>query len=275
MLTPVDIENKDFKKVMRGYDIYEVESFIKDVVSDYEKLYRENSNMKEKIEMLTTSITNYRSMEETMQSAMIVAQTTADDIKKNAMEKANNIVTEAEIKAKETVRRCEQEIADLNAKYKTLQGEIDSFKNRIKALIMTYDKLLDDFPKHSEIKAQAEEDILPEKQEEVKQQAEPTAEQKYETEPAAAQKPSDIYEELKKVNKRESDPKDMMPQNPRLDKQNALLDEILGKEKTEEKEPPFKKMEGGGEVREVVINLSGNGSDAKGSYYDVFKDNTL
>ena len=58
MLTPVDIENKDFKKVMRGYDIYEVESFIKDIVADYEKLYRENANMKEKIEMLTSSLTN-------------------------------------------------------------------------------------------------------------------------------------------------------------------------------------------------------------------------
>ena len=70
MLTPVDIENKDFKKVMRGYDVYEVESFIKDIVADYEKLYRENANMKEKIEMLTSSLTNYRAMEETMQNAI-------------------------------------------------------------------------------------------------------------------------------------------------------------------------------------------------------------
>lgn len=293
MLTPVDIENKDFKKVMRGYDIYEVESFIKDIVTDYEKLYRENANMKEKIEMLTSSLTNYRAMEETMQNAMIVAQSTAEDIKKNAFEKANNIVTEAEFKAKETVKAAEKEIAELSNKYQNLKSEIDSFKNRIKGLIVTYDKLLDDFPKSetgkaSEIKiedakVETKEEIKEEIKEEAVQEIEAAKEEPIVLEQEKEIKPErDIYEELKKVSKRENRDEEIQPQNPRLDKQNALLDEILTNReksaptKAEERVNPFKAQNAeSGAVREVVINLSRDGEKKGGSYYDVFKDDSL
>ncbi len=289
MLTPVDIENKDFKKVMRGYDIYEVESFIKDIVTDYEKLYRENANMKEKIEMLTSSLTNYRAMEETMQNAMIVAQSTAEDIKKNAFEKANNIVTEAEFKAKETVKAAEKEIAELSNKYQNLKSEIDSFKNRIKGLIVTYDKLLDDFPKSetgktSEIKIEeAKAEIKEEIKEEAAQEIEAAKEEPTALEQEKEIKPErDIYEELKKVSKRENREEEIKPQNPRLDKQNALLDEILTNReksaptKAEERVNPFKAQNAeSGAVREVVINLSRDGEKKGGSYYDVFKDDSL
>ncbi len=282
MLTPVDIENKDFKKVMRGYDIYEVESFIKDVVSDYEKLYRENSNMKEKIEMLTTSIANYRAMEETMQNAMIVAQSTSDDIKKNAVQKANNIIAEAEIKAKETVNAAEKEISDLKAKYQSLKAEIDGFKSRMKALILTYDKLLDDFPKNDASLASAEIedkqiDIAEpiESKDEVREESVPAHKVTAKEEPVHAyqDKPSDIYEELKKVNKREQNQEEAS-QNPRLDKQNAILEEILTKNK-EKSAAPVQETEERGAVREVVINLSNKEEKESGAYYDVFKDPTL
>ena len=42
MLTPIDIDNKVFKKAkIGGYDIKDVEDFLVLVMSDYEKLYRE------------------------------------------------------------------------------------------------------------------------------------------------------------------------------------------------------------------------------------------
>ena len=42
MLTPADIENKEFKKEMRGYNITEVNIFLKEVAMSYEKIYQEN-----------------------------------------------------------------------------------------------------------------------------------------------------------------------------------------------------------------------------------------
>lgn len=278
MLTPVDIENKEFKKAMRGYDVYEVESFIKDIVGDYERLYRENANMKEKIEMLTSSLSNYRAMEETMQNAMIVAQSTAEDIKKTAYDKAGAIVKEAEIKAKESIAAAEKSVEELNVSYRNLKNEVSGFKNRIKAIIMTYDKLLDDFPKNIEEKATKTEDEKPKEPEITEtakeKQAFEASKISHETKTEAKEaEPHDIYEELKKVAKRETKPEDMLPENPHLKKQNQILDEILTRKPQAEQPQKSDKAEGEG-VREVVINLSKDGKE-KNTYYDVFNDPNL
>ena len=48
-LTPVDITNKEFRKMLRGYDPEEVDEFLDQIVEDYEELFKENSLLKEKI----------------------------------------------------------------------------------------------------------------------------------------------------------------------------------------------------------------------------------
>jgi len=50
MLTPLDIENKKFsRKRISGYSVEEVDEFLDEVTVDYEKLYKENSELKDKI----------------------------------------------------------------------------------------------------------------------------------------------------------------------------------------------------------------------------------
>ena len=148
MLTPVDIENKEFGKAFRGYDIYEVEEFMKTIVTDYERIYRENANLKEKNAMLAETIQNYKGMEETMQNAIIVAQRTAEDIKKNAYERAENILTEARGRANEAIANADKTIGDLEKTFLGIQGDMDTFRARMSALLTTYMKLLEDVPSY-------------------------------------------------------------------------------------------------------------------------------
>ena len=56
MLTPLEIENKRFKKEVFGYSQIEVEEFLSEVSQDYERFYKDNSAAKERIEMLTDAI---------------------------------------------------------------------------------------------------------------------------------------------------------------------------------------------------------------------------
>ena len=133
--------------------------------------------------------------------------------------------------------------------------------------------------KAEETKAEAKEEI----KEEIAQEIEAAKEEPIVLEQEKEVKPQrDIYEELKKVSKRENREEEIKPQNPRLDKQNALLDEILTnrekpvKTKAEERANPFKAQNAeSGAVREVVINLSRDEEKKGGSYYDVFKDDSL
>lgn len=147
MLTPVDIENKEFGKAFRGYDIDEVEEFLQNLVVDYEKLYRENASLKEKNAMLQETIGNYRGMEETMQNAIIAAQRTAEDIKRNAYHRAENITREAQTRANESIASADKTIQELENSYLALQGEVDAYRARMRSLLETNLKLLDDMPR--------------------------------------------------------------------------------------------------------------------------------
>ncbi|MBA4603136.1 DivIVA domain-containing protein [Thermoactinomyces mirandus] len=51
-LTPEDIFNKDFKHVLRGYDIEEVNEFLDLVIQSYEDVLEENEYLKEQVKKL-------------------------------------------------------------------------------------------------------------------------------------------------------------------------------------------------------------------------------
>jgi DivIVA domain-containing protein len=51
-LTPMDIFNKDFKHVLRGYDIEEVNEFLDHVIQNYEDVLEENEQLKEQMKQL-------------------------------------------------------------------------------------------------------------------------------------------------------------------------------------------------------------------------------
>ena len=53
MLTPLDIENKRFPTKFKGYDDAEVDAFLDEITIDYEKLYKENAELRIQIEEIS------------------------------------------------------------------------------------------------------------------------------------------------------------------------------------------------------------------------------
>ena len=91
MLTPVEIENKEFKKAIRGFREDEVDEFLDIVKEDFETLYRENIDLKEKIKMYQDQINKYENIEETLKATLITAQSAAEDTCSAANKKAKII----------------------------------------------------------------------------------------------------------------------------------------------------------------------------------------
>ena len=52
MLTPMDIHNKEFKRGFRGYSEEDVDAFMNNIAGDYEKVYREYCELKERCDSL-------------------------------------------------------------------------------------------------------------------------------------------------------------------------------------------------------------------------------
>ena len=95
MLTPLDIESKKFDKALMGFNTREVRKFLKEIIANYEVLYRENIELKDKLNVLSEGIQYYKTMEETLQNTLILAEKTAEEAKQRAREQAELIEREA------------------------------------------------------------------------------------------------------------------------------------------------------------------------------------
>ena len=73
MLTPIEIQSKSFKSGGLGYDKREVDQFMREVLSGYEVLYRENMELRDKVTALTQGIQYYKTIEKTLQKALVLA----------------------------------------------------------------------------------------------------------------------------------------------------------------------------------------------------------
>lgn len=143
MLTPLDIENKKFsKQMMNGYSVEEVDDFLDELTEDYEKLYKEVFDSKNKLEELTESIGKYKNIEVTLQNTLVMAQTAADDMKNAAKKEAEQIINEAQTEAKQAAIELEQEIALKKKELEDLEKQFDVYKAKMESLLISQLELL-------------------------------------------------------------------------------------------------------------------------------------
>ena len=151
MLTPLEIENKTFNKQMvNGYSVNEVHEFMTSLLADYEKLYKENIEYKDKIEMLNQGIQHYKSIEDTLQNALIVAQGTAETVKQNAKAEADNIVKQAEINATKAVDEIKKHRIETEMQYGETKKQFDVYKAKMESLLISQLELLKEMNKNED-----------------------------------------------------------------------------------------------------------------------------
>ena len=150
MITPLDIENKTFKKqAVNGYSTQEVQEFMSELLKDYERIYKENIEYKDKIAVLNQGIQHYKTIEDTLQSALVVAQGTAETVKANARVEADNIIRDAEISARKSVDEIGQRVLEKQLKLEETQKQFDIYRAKMEALLISQLELLKDINKDS------------------------------------------------------------------------------------------------------------------------------
>ena len=111
MITPLDIENKRFaKQMVNGYSVEEVDDFLDELTIDYSKNYKEVTELRAKVDELNSSLEQYKNIESTLQNTLVMAQTTAEEVKNVAKQKADQIVDEAKANAQKKVDELNNEI---------------------------------------------------------------------------------------------------------------------------------------------------------------------
>ncbi len=102
-LTPLDIHHKEFRRSIRGYDDKEVDDFLDAVADEFERLFKENIDLSERMEAASEKVRTYQQMETTLHNTLVAAQRSAEEIVATAREEAATILRDAEVKAKEVI----------------------------------------------------------------------------------------------------------------------------------------------------------------------------
>lgn len=148
MYTPLDIENKKFSKQMvNGYSVEEVDDFLDELTIDYEKIYKQVGEATKKASDMEEELKKYKNIENTLQNTLVMAQTTADEIKELAKQQADQIVKEAQGTAKQEVIEIEQSIVTKRKELEDLEKQIDVYKAKMKSLLISQLELLKDMNK--------------------------------------------------------------------------------------------------------------------------------
>lgn len=131
MITPMDIHNKTFSGQIRGYSKDEVNAFLEELASDYEKIYREHRAMEEEMDIIRTKLRNYEKMESTMSHTLVMAQETADNVKKNAHKEAELSIQEAQSEAQKIVSDAEAARRKMNADLLKAEGDMNLYIEKL------------------------------------------------------------------------------------------------------------------------------------------------
>ena len=144
MLRPIDIQNKEFEKKLKGYNCDEVDDFLDVVIQDYELLFKENLKLKDKIGLLNETVERYKKMEEAMQKNIDMARETEEEARKNAEAEANAIINKAKLDASYLARQIDDEHMKRHQEMLNVKSEIEQYKMRIKSLCANMMKMVDD-----------------------------------------------------------------------------------------------------------------------------------
>ena len=133
MITPMDIHNKTFSRGLRGYSQEEVDAFLEELSGDYERIYREHREMEEEMDTIRTKLRNYEKMEATMSSTLVMAQETAENVKKNALKEADLAVREARNSAHKILEEAEQAKAKLKSDLLKAEADMSVYIEKVLA----------------------------------------------------------------------------------------------------------------------------------------------
>ena len=134
-VTPIDIQQKRFHVVFRGYDQSEVELFLDLVRDEMETLYREATELRDFRQSYDERLRELIDREETVKNTLLMTQKLMEDQKDNARREAEVIIKDAEVRRLQFINNSQDEKAKLEVEIQELKRRKHHFLQDIKKVI--------------------------------------------------------------------------------------------------------------------------------------------
>jgi cell division initiation protein len=138
-LTPVEIRHIQLKRGLFGYRKSAVHRLMDDIADSFEAVWRERSQLVERVEDLDTEVMRHVELEGLLRSTLVSAERASQDLKESARREADVIVTEAHAEARKVLR-------DAISDKEQLMRDV----HRVQAVLRTALAIVDETPAEAE-----------------------------------------------------------------------------------------------------------------------------
>jgi cell division initiation protein len=142
-LTPLDIQQQQFRTALMGFDKKEVDTFLDLLANDVEELVRENNALKDEVRKKESDLLEFRERERTLKDTMLTATQITEDIKQNARKEAEIVIAQAEQQAEQIIQNAHTRLVRIMEDMDELRRQKAQFEASLRSMIQTHFKLLD------------------------------------------------------------------------------------------------------------------------------------
>jgi cell division initiation protein len=142
-ITVVDIQHKTFKRALQGYDRAEVDQFLDEVIETLEDEAQARAALEAEINDLKERISHFKAMEESLQSTLLLAQRTADEVKAAAHKEADLIRAEARLSAEREIASLGDRLEEVRRDHQRMLDVAQQAKSEIRSLLLSHLALID------------------------------------------------------------------------------------------------------------------------------------
>src|ERR1700736_4408777 len=145
-VTIIDIQHKEFKKTLQGFDRNEVNEFLDEIIETLEDEAQMRTALQGEIADLRERLSHFKAMEESLQSTLLLAQRTADEVKAAAHKEADLIKQEARLQAEREISALSDRIYESQREAQRHQDTAEKAKSELRSLLMSHLSLIERSP---------------------------------------------------------------------------------------------------------------------------------
>lgn len=138
---------RKFDKSINGYNVSQVNAFVDDVVDKVDDMITKMKQKDLEIERLKSELEHYKSMDATLNRAVVIAEEAASKYKENSLNESDLIVTEAKKNASRIINDALMKAESIEEESARLRRNIVTYKRRIRNLIEQQAEIIDDLDK--------------------------------------------------------------------------------------------------------------------------------
>lgn len=137
MISPLEIQEKEFAKGLKGFKEDEVNEFLDQITLDLERLLEENRQLKAERDQLEEDLKKYQSSESAVLETLETAKALMGDISSSAEKRAQILLKNAELDAQLIQREAKESVERMNEESAIMKNRFSEFKKRYKQMLET------------------------------------------------------------------------------------------------------------------------------------------